>query len=146
MFMAPASPRAGTKRMRLCRAIASRIGMLWIEITPISANACAMRSPTGSVIDAASGERAAIVMLLSSDMPRGAARYLELGAGDEARGRRAEKGDGARDLVGLAQSFQGDVPGARDVRVPLLPRLRGILARHEAALPLAGVDQAEHHR
>ncbi len=34
MFMAPASPRAGTKRMRLCRAIASRIGMLWIEITP----------------------------------------------------------------------------------------------------------------
>ena len=34
MFMAPASPRAGTKRMRFARAIASRIGMLWIEITP----------------------------------------------------------------------------------------------------------------
>jgi hypothetical protein len=34
MFMAPASPRAGTKRMRPWRAIASRIGMLWIEITP----------------------------------------------------------------------------------------------------------------
>ncbi len=56
MFIAPASPRAGTKRIRLWRAMASRIGMLWIEITPktvvtpISASACAMRSPTGSVI------------------------------------------------------------------------------------------------
>ena len=34
MFIAPASPRAGTKRIRPCRAMASRIGMLWIEITP----------------------------------------------------------------------------------------------------------------
>ena len=34
MLIAPASPRAGTNRMRPCRAIASRIGMLWIEITP----------------------------------------------------------------------------------------------------------------
>ena len=34
MFMAPASPRAGTNRIRRCRAIASRIGMLWIEMTP----------------------------------------------------------------------------------------------------------------
>ena len=55
MFIAPASPRAGTKRMRPCRAMASRIGMLWIEITPntvvtpISASAWAIRSPTGSV-------------------------------------------------------------------------------------------------
>src|SRR5215510_10181197 len=120
MFIAPASPRAGRKRMRLCRAIASRIGILWIEITPntvvtpISASAWAIRSPTGSVIETTSGERAAIVMLLSSDMPRGAARYLELGAGDEARGWRAEKGDGARDLVGLAQPLQRDVPGTGD--------------------------------
>ena len=34
IFMAPASPRAGTKVMRPCRKMASRIGMLWIEITP----------------------------------------------------------------------------------------------------------------
>ena len=53
MFIAPASPRAGMKRMRPWRAMASRIGMLWIEITPKacvtprSASAPAIRSPTG---------------------------------------------------------------------------------------------------
>ena len=43
MFIAPASPRAGTKRILPWRAIASRIGMLWIEITPktvVTPNAC----------------------------------------------------------------------------------------------------------
>ena len=54
MFIAPASPRAGTKRIRPCLAIASRIGMLWMEITPnatvtpMSASARAIASPTSS--------------------------------------------------------------------------------------------------
>ncbi len=71
MFMAPASLRAGTKRMRLCRAIASRIGMLWMEITPntvvtpISASACAMTSPTGSGSEITSGERTGAVSISS---------------------------------------------------------------------------------
>ena len=52
MFIAPASPRAGIKRMRPCSATASRIGMLWIEITPnmvvtpASASASAIWWPT----------------------------------------------------------------------------------------------------
>src|SRR5882757_7027345 len=116
MFIAPASLRAGTKRMRLWRAMASRIGMLWIEITPntvltpISASAWATRSPTGSLIATGCGMGAASVIRESSDMPRCAARNLELRAGDEARDRRAQKGDGARDLVGLAQALHWNMP------------------------------------
>ena len=34
MFKAPASPRAPTYRMLPRELIASRIGMLWIEMTP----------------------------------------------------------------------------------------------------------------
>src|SRR5262249_60006836 len=137
--------------MRLWRGIGSRIGMLWIEIapnavvTPSSASAWARRSPTGSASGAASGERA-VIDVIPSHVPRGAARNLELGAGDEARGRRAEKGDGARNLLGPAEPFQRNLAGAGDLGIPFLARLRRVLADREAALPLAGIDQAEHHR
>ena len=50
------------------------------------------------------------------------------------------------DLVGLAQPLHRDVLVARNIGDPLLARLRLILARHEAALPLARVDQSDHHR
>src|SRR5262245_41836138 len=83
---------------------------------------------------------------MSSHMPRGTARNLELRAGDETRDWRAEKRDGAGDLVGLAQPFQRNLPLAGDVGKPLLARLRLILAHHEAALPLPGIDQAQHDR
>src|SRR5438105_3519753 len=52
MLTAPASPRAGTKRIAPRRWIASRIGMLWIEttpkaaFTPTSSRYATMRSPT----------------------------------------------------------------------------------------------------
>src|SRR5262249_59204108 len=108
MFIAPASLRAGTNRMRLCRAIASRIGMLWIEITPnavvtpSSASAWARRSPTGSASGAAAGERA-VIDVIPSHVPRSAPPNLELGAGDEARGRPAGKRGGAPNPLAPAQ-------------------------------------------
>src|SRR5207248_3029658 len=152
MFMAPASPRAGTKRMRLCRAIASRIGMLWIEITPkavvtpISARAWAIKSPTGSASVANPGVRAARVIPLALHVPRCAAGNLELRAGDEAGRRRAQERDRARDLLRRAQPLHRNVAGACDLGEPLLARLRLVLARIKPALPLAGIDEAKHHR
>src|SRR5438105_15867667 len=99
MFMAPASPRAGTKRMRLCRAIASRIGMLWIEITPnavvtpISARAWSIKSPTGSASEANPGVRAARDLPLDLHVPPCAAGNLELHAADAACRPGAEEHD-----------------------------------------------------
>ena len=93
--------------------------MLWIEITPktvvtpISASAWAMRSPTGSSVErAAANARRRSSLSRSSDMAGGAAGNLELGTGDEARGRRAQKRDGAGDLVRRAEPLQRDVPAA----------------------------------
>src|SRR6266436_5149064 len=105
-----------------------------------------MRSPTGSTVATGCGEGAARVISDPSNMPRGAARNLELRAGDEARGRRAEKSDGAGHLVGLAQPPHRNMPAAGDLGEPLLACLRRVLARHEAPLPLPGIDQAQKHR
>src|SRR5262245_50719177 len=99
MLRAPASPRAGTKRMRLRRANASRIGMLWIEITPnavvtphASRNA-AVRSPT-----------VAVSVLVWSGKTRYSAGDLERCAGDEACGGRGEKRDRVRRLLRASEA------------------------------------------
>src|SRR3954471_10224921 len=144
MLTAPASLRAGTNVMRCWRAMASRIGMLWIEITPkmvvtpSSARACAMRSPTGSssVAVAAAILATAGFILPSLHVTRHAARDFELGTGDEARRRRYQERDRARHLVGLAQALQQDMARPRKIAVPLLVLLPLILAVREAPLPL----------
>src|SRR5262245_10244956 len=119
MFIAPASLREGTKRMRPCRAMASRIGMLWIEITPktvvtpISASACAITSPAGSAIATTSGCRAVatgVIFVVPSYVARDAARNLERSAGNETRGRRAQERDSARHLLGLTKPLHRDMP------------------------------------
>src|SRR5215475_14122875 len=74
MDAAPASPRAVTKRIRPARWNASRIGMLWMLITPKAVvtpqfeRNVAIRSPT---------------VPRTSDMVRLSAGYVEHGAGDE---------------------------------------------------------------
>src|SRR5262249_22335038 len=151
MFMAPASPRAGTKRMRPWRAIASRIGMLWMEITPntvltpISASAWAITSPTGPVTAASCISDCAAVVMPMLHVPRDAAGDFKLRAGDETGDRRAQEGDGPRHLLGLAQPLQRNLLRARDLAVPLRACLRGIRTHRKAALPLAGIDQPEQH-
>src|SRR5262245_47165722 len=81
-----------------------------------------------------------------SYVPRGAAGNLERGAGDEARRRRAEEGDGVGRLFGRPEPPEWNVVGARNLAVPLLARLLLVLAHDEAALPLAGVDKPDQHR
>src|SRR5258707_28215 len=134
MFMAPASPRAGTKRMRLWRAIASRIGMLWIEITPntvvtpISASAWAMRSPTGSTVATGGGgaHMCGPGLIGRRGFPRQGRRRVALVQ------ERLERGHG----VNLAEEFQLQLLAprlVRRIREGRHPSLAGIVDQDVAA-------------
>ena len=79
-------------------------------------------------------------------MPGQPARNLELGAGDVARGPRAEERDGGGGLGRIAEPPERDALAAGEVGVPVLAADRLVLAGGEAARPLARADEAEQER
>src|SRR6476661_5974721 len=101
MLAPPASPRAGTKRMLPRSPKASRIGMLWIEMTPNAAltshcsRKAAMAQPT--------------VILFCLGMTGNSSRYIDVTAGRIGRQRRGQEYDRARRLFGQAEAAELNV-------------------------------------
>src|SRR5262245_54801344 len=138
MLRAPASPRAGTKRTRLRRAKASRIGMLWMEITPN-----AVETPASSRKAATRSPTVAVVVGAVSGKTGYSAGDLEGCAGDVGGGRRGEERDGVRGFLGAAEAPDDDAAVAREARAPLLLALTRLGPGRIARLPLARIDEAE---
>src|SRR5215469_15890349 len=135
MLTAPASPRLGTKRTLLRRANASRIGMLWMLITPNAvltphlSRKAAVTSPTVSL--------SGMAVRSSGDL-----ECCARGVGGERRG---EEQDRARRLFRIPEAAERNSALLGGVREPCLARDRTVGGgrRFVAALPLAGIDQAE---
>src|SRR5690606_30603745 len=107
MLVAPASPRAITKRMLPRMAKASRIGMLWMEITPKAAltshcsRKAAMAAPT--------------VTLLSLRMTGQTSGNIDVTTRRIGRQGGCEENDGAGRFYRLAQAPQGNLLALREL-------------------------------
>src|SRR5580693_5375920 len=138
MFVAPASPRAGTQRMTPRRMIASRIGMLWMLITPKAA-----RTPAASRNAAMTSPA-----ITRSDIVTETTRNFYDRTGHEAAQRGSKKSDGGRDLFGAADPAERNAALLRefdDVGLAL-DRIAGGAVRGKARFPLARIDYAEQNR
>src|ERR1700677_688681 len=116
--------------------IASRIGMLWIEITPN-----VVRTPHCSRKAAISSPT---VVLL--DMSCIASRDIDMTACRVGREVGSQIKECLRGLFGTAEAAKRNVFLACEFGGPLFPALTGRSLRHEAAAPLTGLDDADQNR
>src|SRR5688572_27805419 len=100
MLVAPASPRAMTKRILPRSCMASRIGMLWMEITPKAA--CTPHSSRKRATAAPT------VMVFCSCMVAEASGNVDVGAGGVRGQRRGQEEDRLGRLPRQPQALEGD--------------------------------------
>src|SRR5688500_7593964 len=122
MLPAPASPRAGTKRIAPRCAKASRIGMLWIEMTPKAAFTlhCSRKAATTAPT--------VTVGLLLSGMAGMASGDVEMAARGVGRQGRSEKKDRACGFHRKTQATQRNVFVLRELAAPGGPVQRLVVA------------------
>src|SRR5206468_2485232 len=135
MLVAPASPRAITKRIFARSCIASRIGMLWMEITPKAA-----WTPHSSRKRATA---APTVMVFCSGMVAEASGNVDVGTRRVRGQRRGQEEDRLCRFARQAQALERDALAGGELAGPGGPVLRLVLARFEAAAPLARLDEAD---
>src|SRR5690349_9542364 len=136
MLPAPASPRAETKRIAPRCAKASRIGMLWIEITPKAA-----LTPHCSRKAATTAPTVTCVGVDGLCMAGQASRNIDVAARRVRREGRGQEKNRARGFGRKPQATQRDVFAVRELAAPGGPVERLVFARLEAAAPLARLDQ-----
>src|SRR5215207_3589415 len=132
MFPAPASPRAEMKRTAPRCAKASRIGMLWIEITPKAALTphCSRKAATmAPTVTCAGVDGLCMTGQASRDIDVAARRV-----GRQGRGQEKTRACG---FDRKPQATQRDVFVAGELAAPCGPVQRLVFARLEAAAPLA---------
>src|SRR6476661_2113608 len=130
MLPAPASPRAEMKRMAPRCANASRIGMLWIEMTPNAALTphCSRKAATTAPT---------VTVLLGLCMAGMASGDVDVGTRRVGSEGRSEKENRASGFDRKSQATQRNVFALRELAAPCGPVELGLLAGLEATAPLA---------